>query len=70
MKPWETNCPHIDKGWCPDCVKQLGKDVETLAVTLTAIKQIMKGPAGNMRFMQIAGPARQTLTLIKGVLPE
>jgi hypothetical protein len=42
--------------------------IADLEKALEEIRAIMLRPAGNRRFMQIAGPARQALNIIKAVL--
>jgi hypothetical protein len=28
MIPWKQNCPHIDEGWCVQCISRLGDAIE------------------------------------------
>ena len=69
MIPWQHNCGHQDDGWCLKCTAELGRSLEQAMITLAAIRKIMKPLAANQRFMQIAGPARQVLNLLKDILP-
>jgi hypothetical protein len=48
--------------------EMLNKRLAKLEAALKNIQTIMEPLAGNRKFMQIAGPARQTLNIIKGVL--
>ncbi len=42
--------------------------IAKLESALLKIKSVMQQPAGNRRFMQIAGPARQTINIINDAL--
>lgn len=46
----------------------LALENEAMRRTLSEIRKILQGPASNMRFMQIANPARQCINLIKPFL--
>jgi len=46
-------------------IEELTKENEELRTALMQLRAIMERPASNMRFMQIAGPARQALNIIK-----
>ena len=58
--------PNIEAArWVVDEVKQMEAHIKRLEEALTEIESAMKQPASNRRLMQIAGPARQVLNIIK-----
>lgn len=72
------NCPNCQTANCPAAIdeaesgasvrsSELVRRVRELESAIAKIKIVMAGPASNRRFMQIAGPARHCLNIIKAV---
>lgn len=42
--PGEYKCPHLDHGFCPDCVRRIGESLRllTFAASLPEISQLLK----------------------------
>ena len=58
----------IDKGaaqFAADEIQRLEDRIKRLEEALSEIELAMKQPASNHRLMQIAGPARQVINIIK-----
>ena len=68
MTPTKMNCTHSDEGWCLKCVDKLGAENDRLRTALKVIQGFMQRPASNIRYMQIAEPARRCLNVIKQAL--
>ena len=51
-----------------DEIKTLRRRVSRFEAALNKIKTVMKNPAGNRRFMQIAGPAREVINIVNWAL--
>jgi transposase-like protein len=64
---WMWNIGEFDKPkWiCHGCCKRLAVRADAQAAALRQVYEISKGPASNRRLMQVAGPHRQIINIIK-----